>query len=87
MNEDLFSSTYKVSSPLIALYYTQIIGDARNPPTILAAPNFTGMAVIGMLTMQSEPPVYLTTVQMPIPIFPAAVERNTTVCLAYAYKN
>lgn len=28
-------------------YYTQIIGDARNPPTLLAAPGFTGMAVIG----------------------------------------
>jgi len=38
--------TYKVSSPIIAYYYTQIIGDARVPPTLLAASNFQGMAVI-----------------------------------------
>lgn len=41
--------TYLVSSPLIALYLTQIVGDARNPPTLLAGKNFTGLAVIGML--------------------------------------
>ncbi|KAH9901618.1 exo-beta-1,3-glucanase [Cubamyces lactineus] len=38
--------TYKVSQPLIAYYYTQLIGDARNPPTLLADASFTGMAVI-----------------------------------------
>ncbi|KAI0332110.1 exo-beta-1,3-glucanase [Cubamyces sp. BRFM 1775] len=38
--------TYKVSTPLIAYYYTQLIGDARNPPTLLADASFTGMAVI-----------------------------------------
>ncbi|PCH36899.1 glycoside hydrolase family 55 protein [Wolfiporia cocos MD-104 SS10] len=38
--------TYKVSSPIIAYYYTQIIGDARQLPTLLAASNFSGMAVI-----------------------------------------
>lgn len=43
------SRTYLVSTPLIALYYTQMVGDARNLPTLLAAPGFTGMAVIGML--------------------------------------
>ncbi|TFY57372.1 hypothetical protein EVJ58_g7056 [Rhodofomes roseus] len=37
---------YKVSSPIIAYYYSQIIGDARAPPTLLAASNFSGMAVI-----------------------------------------
>ena len=42
------SRTYKVSSPIIAYYYTQLIGDARKPPTLLAAANFVGMAVIGM---------------------------------------
>ncbi|KAH9857052.1 exo-beta-1,3-glucanase [Lenzites betulinus] len=30
----------------IAYYYTQFIGDARNPPTLLADASFTGMAVI-----------------------------------------
>ncbi|KAI9065088.1 glycoside hydrolase family 55 protein [Trametes sanguinea] len=38
--------TYKVSSPIIAYYYTQLIGDARNPPTLLADASFSGMAVI-----------------------------------------
>ncbi|KIL63761.1 glycoside hydrolase family 55 protein [Amanita muscaria Koide BX008] len=37
---------YLVSSPIIAYYYTQLIGDARHPPTLLAASSFTGMAVI-----------------------------------------
>ncbi|KAE9406731.1 exo-beta-1,3-glucanase [Gymnopus androsaceus JB14] len=40
------SGTYVVSSPLIAYYYSQLIGDARNPPTLLASPSFVGMAVI-----------------------------------------
>ncbi|KAI0748312.1 exo-beta-1,3-glucanase [Daedaleopsis nitida] len=38
--------TYKVSSPIVAWYYTQLVGDARSPPVLLAAPNFAGMAVI-----------------------------------------
>ncbi|KAJ3762988.1 exo-beta-1,3-glucanase [Lentinula raphanica] len=38
--------TYLVSSPLIAYYYTQLIGDARNPPTLLASSSFAGIAVI-----------------------------------------
>ncbi|KAI8998466.1 exo-beta-1,3-glucanase [Trametes punicea] len=40
------AGTYKVSTPIIAYYYTQLIGDARNPPTLLADAGFTGMAVI-----------------------------------------
>ena len=43
----LLPSTYVVSSPLIAYYYTQIIGDAKTPPTLLASSLFTGIAVIG----------------------------------------
>ncbi|KIY50878.1 glycoside hydrolase family 55 protein [Fistulina hepatica ATCC 64428] len=38
--------TYLVSSPLIAYYYTQLIGDARSPPTIKASSSFSGIAVI-----------------------------------------
>ncbi|KAK3495223.1 pectate lyase superfamily protein-domain-containing protein [Neurospora hispaniola] len=38
--------TYVVSKPLIQLYYTQLVGDAVSPPTLQAAPNFEGMAVI-----------------------------------------
>ncbi|KAF8549350.1 glycoside hydrolase family 55 protein [Imleria badia] len=38
--------TYLVSSAIETYYYTQMIGDARNPPTLLASSNFTGSAVI-----------------------------------------
>ncbi|KAF8969934.1 exo-beta-1,3-glucanase [Flammula alnicola] len=38
--------TYVVSAPIIAYYYTQLIGDARVPPTLLATSNFNGIAVI-----------------------------------------
>ncbi|KAI0790705.1 glucan 1,3-beta-glucosidase [Abortiporus biennis] len=38
--------SYKVSTPIIAYYQTQLVGDARHPPTLLAAPNFQGIAVI-----------------------------------------
>ncbi|KAG6878022.1 hypothetical protein C0993_000803 [Termitomyces sp. T159_Od127] len=34
-------------NPIIALYLTQLIGDAKTPPTLLASSNFEGMAVIG----------------------------------------
>ncbi|KAI1790568.1 exo-beta-1,3-glucanase [Ganoderma leucocontextum] len=40
------AGTYKVSTPLIAYYYTVLIGDARKPPKLLAAPGFSGLAVI-----------------------------------------
>lgn len=36
-----------VSAPIIAYYYSQLIGDARNPPTLLATAGFVGIAVIG----------------------------------------
>ncbi|CAO3667062.1 unnamed protein product [Umbelopsis vinacea] len=37
---------YKVSSPLVQYYFTQMIGDALSPPTLLAAANFSGIGVI-----------------------------------------
>ncbi|KAG8718155.1 hypothetical protein FRC09_013091 [Ceratobasidium sp. 395] len=40
------SGTYLVSSPIIPYYYTSMVGDAKNPPTLLAAASFSGMAVI-----------------------------------------
>lgn len=43
-----------VSSAINTYYYTQIIGDAKKPPTLLASPSFTGLAVIGM------PSIYIT---------------------------
>jgi glucan 1,3-beta-glucosidase len=38
--------TYVVSTPIIPYYYTHMVGDLSNPPTIKAAANFAGMAVI-----------------------------------------
>ncbi|KAF9044166.1 glucan 1,3-beta-glucosidase [Panaeolus papilionaceus] len=38
--------TYLVSAPIVPYYYTQLIGDARSPPTLLADQTFNGMAVI-----------------------------------------
>jgi glucan 1,3-beta-glucosidase len=35
-----------VSQPLLMYYYTQMIGDALNPPTIKATANFEGIAVL-----------------------------------------
>ncbi|EIN07518.1 exo-beta-1,3-glucanase [Punctularia strigosozonata HHB-11173 SS5] len=40
------SGTYKVSSPIFAYYFTQLIGDAKNPPTLQASADFAGIAVI-----------------------------------------
>lgn len=37
---------YVISTPIITLYYTQLIGDAKTPPTLLATASFEGMAVI-----------------------------------------
>ena len=40
------SGTYLVSTPIIQYYFTQLVGDALNPPTLLASSNFAGIAVI-----------------------------------------
>jgi len=39
--------TYLVSKSIIPYYFTQLIGDAKNPPTLLAAATFNDIAVIG----------------------------------------
>lgn len=36
------SGTYVVSTPIIMYYYTQLVGNARDPPRIVAAANFAG---------------------------------------------
>ncbi|KAF2862914.1 glycoside hydrolase family 55 protein [Piedraia hortae CBS 480.64] len=36
---------YKVSKPIVMPYYTQVIGDANNLPTVVASSDFSGMAV------------------------------------------
>jgi hypothetical protein len=38
--------TYMVSRPLTQYYYTQMVGDAVDPPTLKATAGFVGMAVI-----------------------------------------
>lgn len=38
--------TYLISTPLIMLYYTQMIGDANNLPVILGTPDFYGIALL-----------------------------------------
>lgn len=38
--------TYLVSSPIIQYYYTHMVGDLNNIPTLKATANFVGMAVI-----------------------------------------
>ncbi|RYC61691.1 hypothetical protein CHU98_g4510 [Xylaria longipes] len=40
------SGMYRVCSPIIQLYYTQFIGDANDPPTIIGCEEFTGIALI-----------------------------------------
>lgn len=40
------AGTYKISTPIINYWYTAMIGDGRNPPTLLAASNFSGIALI-----------------------------------------
>lgn len=38
--------TYLVSAPIVAYYFTQLVGDPTNVPTILAAPSFVGLGVV-----------------------------------------
>ncbi|KAI0266054.1 beta-1,3-glucanase [Gloeopeniophorella convolvens] len=38
--------TYVISNPIVLFYYTELVGDAKNPPTLLASPTFTGLAVV-----------------------------------------
>ena len=62
--------TYLVSVPIIPYYYTQLIGDAKTPPTLLAAPNFNGMAIIGTVWWpMSRNHLLMLTIQTPIHTF------------------
>lgn len=42
------AGTYIVSSPIIATYYTQLVGDGYTLPVLKASSGFQGSAVIGM---------------------------------------
>ncbi|KIO31552.1 hypothetical protein M407DRAFT_19489 [Tulasnella calospora MUT 4182] len=37
---------YRVTGAIIPYYYTQLVGDAKHPPTLVADPSFDGAAVI-----------------------------------------
>lgn len=43
---DQVPRTYLVSTPIVALYYTELVGDAKVLPTLKAAAGFSGIAVI-----------------------------------------
>ena len=68
--------TYLVSAPIIPYYYTQLIGDAKNRPTLLAAPKFDGMAVIGTRWLISWNYPLTLTAQTPTHIFLAEAVPN-----------
>lgn len=38
--------TYLVSKPIVAIYYTALVGDKKKPPTLKASASFSGIAVI-----------------------------------------
>lgn len=40
------SGIYRVTKPIISYYYTSLVGDATNRPTLKADPSFQGLAVI-----------------------------------------
>lgn len=40
------AGTYLVTSPIVAMYYSQLVGDPLNLPVLKGAPNFSGMAII-----------------------------------------
>ncbi|KAF7294257.1 Glycoside hydrolase family 55 protein [Mycena chlorophos] len=40
------SGTYLISSPILQYYYTSLVGDAKNKPTIVASSSFVGIALI-----------------------------------------
>ncbi|KAJ7837014.1 exo-beta-1,3-glucanase [Mycena olivaceomarginata] len=44
VTDDTAGTTYLVSDSIVSLYYTQLIGDAVSPPTLLAAATFTAAA-------------------------------------------
>lgn len=40
------AGTYSISGSILPAYYTQLIGDASNPPTLKATANFAGFGLI-----------------------------------------
>jgi len=40
------AGTYLVTKPVVAMYYSQLVGDPLNMPTIKGAPSFQGIGII-----------------------------------------
>lgn len=40
------SGQYLISQPIVMWYFSQLIGNANDPPTLIAAPSFTGMGLL-----------------------------------------
>lgn len=40
------AGTYLVSRPIVAMYYSQLVGDPTNRPTLKGAPNFAGIGIV-----------------------------------------
>ena len=76
------SSTYLVTDSIPLYYYTEVIGDARKPPTILAATNFnsTSLAIFGKLGFffSGNAISWLTFEQMPTRTFLVGTEVSGT---------
>lgn len=47
LNLNINLGTYVVSTPIIPFYYTSMVGDGKNLPTLKATAGFNGIAVIG----------------------------------------
>ena len=56
------SGTYLVSTPIISLYGSQLVGNINDYPTILAAPSFVGLGVISSDVYLASGEYYIDTV-------------------------
>ena len=77
-------STYVVTDSIPLYYYTEVIGDARKPPTILAAANFNpaAPAIFGELPLSKgngKETIGLLCEQMLIRTFPMGTEVSGTL--------
>ncbi|KAI5795641.1 pectate lyase superfamily protein-domain-containing protein [Geopyxis carbonaria] len=48
------AGTYVVSKPIVAMYYSQLVGDATNRPVIKGSPSFEGMALVDSDPYESD---------------------------------
>ena len=51
MRAECNDRNYLISTPIVSYYYTQMIGDPKNMPTIIGSSNFAGIALIGKISV------------------------------------